>query len=187
MRFDYVFNDENAGGETWAKKHATKIQLKRFRDNLQHRYFYHEPDFVLISGRYAALEFLRALRWSKRLHGTSTLKELYRTTYKDTKTRTIETFGRSIKCRLCTDLSWWGEDKIRTKNLPYEVWGKLFYDLGCYLSGDHNHVEVRAEKAAERKLMGGEVYLEGLTNEFLGGRPIVRLPEDRKNENRIGK
>lgn len=177
FRHETVFNSAKAGGDRWCKKRENRRQVRRFQDNLWHRLSYHEPDVVLVSGLQTARQFCAALR--DHVARESTIKDLYQLDYRHTESRyAVLVGGHRIRVRLCPDLAWYGCEVASRSKLPEGTWGRLLHDVRCYLSGDAQHWEARIEKTKLRRSLEGEMFAAGLTNQLIGGRPVVRLRED---------
>jgi hypothetical protein len=126
-KHDYIYLSTSAGGERWAQDKANKRRVRDLRRGFSKRMQFTKPDLILISGKFTALEFCRALKdlmWSR-----STVSQLYRCNFEDTLPRKIITPSWNSPVKLIPNLGFFGCESIRRARLPTSYWGRMLVDV----------------------------------------------------------
>lgn len=120
---DYIYLSTSAGGERWAQEKVNKRRVQDLRRGFFKRMQYIEPDLILVSGKFTALELCRAckdLMWKR-----STVSQLYRCNFNDLKPRAMVTPSWTAPTMLVPNFGYYGCDTIRRSRLPEGYWARM--------------------------------------------------------------
>ena len=143
LKHDYIYLSISAGGERWAQDKANKRRVRDLRRGFYKRKQCTKPDLILISGKFTALEFRRALEdmmWKR-----STVSQLYRCNFEDTIPRQVITPSWTAPVKLIPNLGYFGCESIRKARLPESYWGRMHLEVSKEMATIDENLRLQGE------------------------------------------